>query len=130
MPPNRNIRLDEADKMIRKAVQLEPQNGAYLDSLGWLQYRQNRLDEAAASTRQALEKMTKDPTIHDHLGDIYFAQGRLKDAIAQWQTSLKEYESGSQAEADPAEVAKISKKLEGARVRVAQEGSVSKTGKR
>jgi tetratricopeptide (TPR) repeat protein len=130
MLADRNIRLDEADKMIRKAVQLEPQNGAYLDSLGWLQYRQNKLEEAATSIRQALEKMTKDPTIHDHLGDIYFAQGKLKEAIAQWQASLKEYETSAQAEADPVEVAKINKKLEGARVRVAQEGSVTKNGKR
>ncbi len=130
MLADRNIRLDEADKMIRKAVQLEPQNGAYLDSLGWLQYRQNKLEEAATSIRQALEKMTKDPTIHDHLGDVYFAQGKMKEAIAQWQASLKEYETSAQAEADPVEVAKISKKLEGARVRVAQEGSVTKNGKR
>ena len=73
--------------------------------------------------------MTKHTTIHDHLGDIYFAQGKLKEAIVQWQASLKEYESNAQADADPAEVAKINKKLEGARVRVAQEGSAPKPGK-
>ena len=48
---------------------------------------------------------------------------RLKDAIAQWERSLQEYEKASASENDPAEVAKVQKKLEGARVRLAKEGS-------
>ncbi|MDQ6698550.1 MAG: tetratricopeptide repeat protein, partial [Acidobacteriota bacterium] len=121
MLADRNVRLDEANKLISRAVELDPQNGAYLDSLGWVFYRQNQLDQAADQLRRALEKIGKDPTVHDHLGDVYFKQGKVKEAIAQWQASLKEWEATPPAELDPVEVSKIGKKLESARVRVAKE---------
>src|SRR6185436_19416368 len=119
MLADRNVRLDEAQKMIGKAVELEPQNGAFLDSLGWVYFRQNRLDEAADYLQRALRRFSKDPTIHDHLGDVYFKQGKIREAIAQWQNSLKEWEATSQTEIDHTEVAKINRKLESARVRMA-----------
>ena len=52
---------------------------------------------------------------------IAFKQGKLKEAIAQWQASLKEWDNASPSELEPAEVAKVQKKLEGARVRLAKE---------
>ena len=121
MLADRNVRLEEALKMIRKAVDLDPQNGAYLDSLGWVYFRMNRLEEAEASLRQALDRISTDPTVYDHLGDVYMKQGRLKDAIAQWESSLKHWETSPQSEMDPAEVAKVNRKLEGAKVRLAKE---------
>jgi tetratricopeptide (TPR) repeat protein len=129
MLADRNIRLDEAQKLIGRAVELEPQNGAFLDSLGWVYFRENKLDEAADYLQKALQIPTvaKDPTVHDHLGDVYFKQGKIRDAIAQWQSSLKEYEAGAgQSDADPTEMAQVSKKLENARVRVAKEDSPQK----
>ncbi|MDP2997365.1 MAG: tetratricopeptide repeat protein [Bryobacterales bacterium] len=123
MLADRNVRLSEAQQLIQKALERDPNNGAYLDSLGWVYYRMGKLEEAEQTLRRALERFPRDPTIHDHLGDVCFRQGRLKDAIVQWQNSLKEWESASAAENDPAEVAKIQKKLEGARVRLAKEGS-------
>ena len=123
MLADRNVRLDEAHEMIRKALDLDPDNGAYLDSLGWVNYRLNKLDEAEQNLRRSIERVNGDPTVHDHLGDVYLKQGKVKDAIAQWQLSLKEWEKTSQSEADPAEVAKVTKKLEGARVRQARESS-------
>jgi tetratricopeptide (TPR) repeat protein len=131
MLADRNVRLEEAHKLVSKAVELEPQNGAYLDSMGWVYYRQNRLEEAADYLQRALRKISKDPTVHDHLGDVYFKQGKIREAIAQWQSSLKEYEANNaQADVDPGEMAKVSKKLESARVRVAKEGSVEKDKQR
>jgi tetratricopeptide (TPR) repeat protein len=123
MLADRNVRLDEAHEMIRKALDLDPDNGAYLDSLGWVNYRMNKLDEAEQNLRRSIERVNGDPTVHDHLGDVYLKQGKVKDAIAQWQLSLKEWEKTPQSEADPAEVAKVTKKLEGARVRQARESS-------
>ncbi len=122
MLADRNIRLDEAQKMISRAVELEPGNGAYLDSLGWVQFRQNRLEQAEDSLRKALESIKTDPTVHDHLGDVYMKEGKVREAIQQWQASLKEWSVTAPAEADPAEIASVTKKLEGARVRVAKEG--------
>jgi tetratricopeptide (TPR) repeat protein len=129
MLADRNVRLDEANDLIRKALELDPDNGAYLDSLGWVNYRLNKLDEAEQNLRQSIERINGDPTVHDHLGDVYLKQGKVKDAILQWQQSLKEWEKTPQSEADPAEVAKVTKKLEGARVRLARESS-SKENKR
>ncbi|MGI8991300.1 MAG: tetratricopeptide repeat protein [Bryobacteraceae bacterium] len=126
MLADRNVRLEEADKLITRAVELDPQNGAYLDSLGWVYYRQNRLDQAEDQLRRALEKMSKDPTVHDHLGDVYFKQGKVKEAIAQWQASLKEWDATAPADLDPVEIAKVTKKLESARVRVAKESGANR----
>jgi tetratricopeptide (TPR) repeat protein len=120
---DRNVRLAEAQELIQKALDREPNNGAYLDSLGWVYFRMGKLEEAERLLRRAVERYPRDPTIHDHLGDVYARQGRLKDAIAQWEKSLQEYGSASAGENDPVEVAKIQKKLEGARVRLAREGS-------
>lgn len=120
---DRGVKLPEAKDMISKALEIEPNNGAYLDSLGWVYYRMNKLPEAEEALRQAIERTSKDPTVHDHLGDVYFRQGKLKDAISQWEVAVKEYEHGSPNDNDPVEVAKIHKKLEGAKVRLAKEGS-------
>ena len=125
MLADRNIRLDEANKLISRAVELEPGNGAYLDSLGWVQFRQNNLDQAEVSLRQALDKIGTDPTVHDHLGDVYMKEGKVREAIQQWQASLKEWESTPPSESDPVEIAKVTKKLESARVRVAKEGEMN-----
>ena len=59
--------------------------------------------------------------MHDHLGDVYFKLGKTREAIAQWQASLKEFQGGAPSDNDPEEMAKVNKKLEGARVRLAQE---------
>jgi len=121
MLADRNVRLEEAQDLIRKALEIDPDNGAYLDSLGWVNYRLNKLDEAEQNLRRSIERINGDPTVYDHLGDVYLKQGKVKDAIAQWQQSLKEWEKTPQSEADPAEIAKVTKKLEGARVRLARE---------
>ena len=123
MLADRNTRLEEARDLIRKALDIEPDNGAYLDSLGWVNYRLNKLDEAEVNLRQSIERIHGDPTVYDHLGDVYLKQGKVKDAIAQWQLSIKEWERTPQSELDPEEVAKVTKKLEGARVRLARESS-------
>ena len=125
MLADRNIRLQEAHEMIKKALDGDPNNGAYLDSLGWVLYRLGKFEEAETWLRRALERAGRDPTVHDHLGDVYVKLGKLKDAILQWQSSLKEWESSPAGEIDQAEVAKVHKKLESAKVRLAKEGSSS-----
>ena len=117
---DRGIRLDEAQQLILKALDLEPDNGAYEDSLGWVYYRQNRLDQAADELRLAVEKVGNDPTVHDHLGDVYFKQGKIREAIQQWEVSVSGWKAAAPGDQDPVELAKVTKKLEGARVRVAE----------
>jgi len=121
MLADQNVRLDEAQDLIKRAIRLQPDNYAFLDSLGWVYFHQNRLDEAEQQFSRSLQLSGKDPTIHDHLGDVYFKQGKIKDAIAQWQTSLKAMNTGSASDVEPDELAKVQKKLDSARVRLAKE---------
>jgi len=121
MLADRNLRLEEAHDLIKKAVDLDPDNGAYLDSLGWVYYRQGRLNEAEDLLLRAIGHMGGDPTVHDHLGDVYFKLGKTREAVVQWQASLKQFQAGPQADADPAEVAKVTRKLDEAKVKLARE---------
>ncbi len=122
MLADRGVRLEEASKLVTKALDLDPDNGAYLDSLGWVYYRQGKYTEAEGLTVRALDRIGgQDPTVHDHLGDIYARLGKTREAIAQWQASLKGFQTGAQTDMDPEEVAKVAKKLDDARVRLANE---------
>ena len=121
MLADRNVRLQEAQEMIKRALAKEPNNGAYLDSMGWVYFRLNKLPEAEEKLKQALAGMSHDPTVQDHLGDVYFQEGKIREAIAQWQSALKAWEASAPSELDHAEVAKIQKKLESAKVRLARE---------
>jgi Flp pilus assembly protein TadD len=121
MLADRNVRLDEAHDLIKKAVDLDPDNGAYLDSLGWVYYRQGRLNEAEDLLLRAIGHMGGDPTVHDHLGDVYLKLGKTREAVVQWQASLKQFQAGSQSDADPNEVAKVTRKLDEAKVKLARE---------
>ncbi len=121
MLADQNVRLQEAQDLIKRAVKLDPNNYAFLDSLGWVYYRMNRLDEAEQQLTRSVQLMSKDPTIHDHLGDVYFKEGKIKEAIVQWESSLKDFNLSSPGDVEPDEMAKVQKKLDGARVRLAKE---------
>jgi tetratricopeptide (TPR) repeat protein len=122
MLADRNVRLAEARELIQRAVDIEPANGPFLDSLGWVEFRLGKLDQAEIDLRQALEHVRRDPTVNDHLGDVYFQKGRLKEAITQWEISLREWRLSAIADLDPVEMEKVQKKLDDARVRLAKEG--------
>ena len=81
--------LDEGLEMIRKAVSIQPNSGAYIDSLGWAYYRLGRFEEAVTELERALTLETSDPVIHDHLGDAYWRVGREREARFQWGHALK-----------------------------------------
>jgi tetratricopeptide (TPR) repeat protein len=117
---DRNVRLDEAYQLIKKAVDLEPDKPEYMDSLGWIYFRQGKLDQAVTELQRALDR-TEDPTIHDHLGDVYAKLGKTKEAIAQWQASLREFQKSPSGENDPEEVAKVNRKLDEAQAKLAKE---------
>jgi tetratricopeptide (TPR) repeat protein len=89
MLADKGIRLDESLDMIRRALEQEPENGAYLDSYGWVLYRLGRLPEAETQLKRALESMDTDPIVHEHLGDVYHAMGDGAKARQEWQEALK-----------------------------------------
>jgi tetratricopeptide (TPR) repeat protein len=120
MLADRGTRLDEALALIRRAVALDPLNGAYLDSLGWVHFKMGKYDLAEAELRKAVDRLDNDPTVHEHLGDIYQKTNRLKLAAAQWERSLQEWKRTIPAEVEPADVAKVQKKLDEAKVKLAR----------
>ncbi len=129
MLADRGVDLDHALTMIRKALQLEPTNYAYLDSLGWTYYRLGQYTQAQNELERAISRDGNDPTVHEHLGDVYEKTGRLKDAAAQWELSLNEFAHTVQADMDPGEEAKVQKKLDSARVRLAKESNNAQPAK-
>jgi len=121
MLADHSMKLEEALGMIKKAVDLEPANGAYLDSLGWAYFKLGKYDLAEDNLGKASQHMGADPTVQEHLGDLYQKTGRLKLAATHWERALAEWNRTVAPEVDQEEQAKVQKKLETARVRLAQE---------
>jgi tetratricopeptide (TPR) repeat protein len=114
------IRLDEAQSLVQRALAEDPYNGAYLDSLGWIYFKQNKLPDAEATLRKALERDSHDPTMHSHLGDVYARSGRPELAAAEWEKSLVEWKRVLPADLEPEKVAEVEKKVSQSKRRVAQ----------
>ena len=81
-----NSHLDEAEDAIKRALQLDPENGAYLDSLAWVEYRQGKYDQALENLKRAIENLPReDAVVFEHLGDVYLKLNRVSQALESWQ---------------------------------------------
>ncbi|MCX5757319.1 MAG: tetratricopeptide repeat protein, partial [Candidatus Hydrogenedentes bacterium] len=84
-----NINLDEAERLLKHAVELAPNNGYYLDSLAWVYYRRGQADKAIELIRKAILLMDNDDAEHaelrQHLGDAYLLKGDKEKAVAEWK---------------------------------------------
>ena len=81
---DQGLNLDEAFKMLRRAVDLKPTDGYIVDSLGWANYKLGRYEEATRDLERAVELKPGDPVVNDHLGDAYWRVGRKTEAQFQW----------------------------------------------
>jgi tetratricopeptide (TPR) repeat protein len=81
-------RLDDSIAYVNRALALEPDNPAYLDSLGWALFKLARYAPAEEKLRAALRYDGTDPAIREHLGDLLIATGRVEEAVREWQTAL------------------------------------------
>ncbi|MEY5025556.1 MAG: hypothetical protein RLZZ244_1084 [Verrucomicrobiota bacterium] len=88
---DRNLRLEEAGELIRKALELRPNHPAYLDSLGWWHYRKGNFQEAEALLRKALQGIKKDESaeVYDHLGEVLEKLQQPEKALAAWESALE-----------------------------------------
>lgn len=84
----RDEKLDEALGMIETAVAARPDNGAIVDSLGWVLFQLGRYEEAVVHMERAAALEAVDPIVNDHLGDVYWAVGRETEAAFQWNRAL------------------------------------------
>jgi Flp pilus assembly protein TadD len=84
----RGERLDEAIKLVQQALAQDPNNGAYLDSLGWAHFRRGDLTAAQKYLAAAAQQLPDNSEVQDHLGDLHARRGNLADAIAAWTRAL------------------------------------------
>jgi tetratricopeptide (TPR) repeat protein len=84
-----NMQLDEAEDMIKHALEIDPANGSYLDSLGWVEFRKGRFEQALADLLRAAKNMDReDPIVFEHIGDTYLKLNRVPQALESWQKAL------------------------------------------
>ena len=119
------IRLDEAEALVQKALKEDPYNGAYLDSLGWIYFKENKLSASETTLRKAVERERHDATIHSHLGDLYAKMGRSELAAAEWEKSLVEWRRSLPADMEADKIAELEKKISQSKHRVAQKSTTS-----
>ncbi len=85
----RGIKIDQALSLTKRAVALKPENGYYVDSLGWAFYKSGMLTEALTEIKKAVALVGDDPVIYEHLGEIYLKQQKVVDAREAWFHSLE-----------------------------------------
>jgi tetratricopeptide (TPR) repeat protein len=113
-----NLHLDEAEAMIKRALQSEPNNGAFLVSLGWLESRQGKFDQALSDLQRAAKNMKQDdPVVFEHIGDTYLKLQRVPQALEAWQKA---------ASLDP-QNKKLAEKIESTRTTISK-GEPQKSG--
>jgi tetratricopeptide (TPR) repeat protein len=117
------IRLDEAEALVQQALKEDPYNGAYLDSLGWIYFKENKFSASETTLRKAVERERHDATIHSHLGDLYLKMGRSELAAAEWEKSLVEWRRSLPADLEADKVAELEKKISQTKHRVAQKST-------
>jgi tetratricopeptide (TPR) repeat protein len=106
-----NMHLEEAEQMIKRALEIDPNNGAYLDSMGWLRFRQAKYNEALEQLLRAAQNLSKpDATVFVHIGDTYSKLNRVAPALDYWQKAIL-LEPGDKA---------VAAKIEGAKTKMSK----------
>src|SRR5207247_4382255 len=84
-----NMNLYEAETMIKRALEMEPNNASYLDSFGWVEFRKGKFDLALSNLLNAAKAVDHDdPVIFEHIGDAYFKLNRISEALESWRKAL------------------------------------------
>jgi tetratricopeptide (TPR) repeat protein len=110
----RGVNLPQAEQMIRKALQFDPESAAYLDSLGWVLYKQGRFEDAVRALEQATERSPElDAVLWEHLGDGYWRLKRADDAAKAWEKSVSIHEAAKK-DAEP-DAQRVRRKVESIR---------------
>ena len=85
----RDEELEYALRLIKKALTLDPENGYFLDTIGWVEFKRKNFKNAVFYLEKATSILPNSVEVLDHLGDCYFKLGRKNEAIYQWKRALK-----------------------------------------
>ncbi|HEY7528852.1 MAG TPA: tetratricopeptide repeat protein, partial [Candidatus Deferrimicrobiaceae bacterium] len=85
---DRNQKLDEAESLILRALEVRPDDGYFLDSLAWVHYRKGDFPRAEKELRQALTLVPDDPVVLEHLGDVLMSEGNAGEAAFYFEKSI------------------------------------------
>jgi Flp pilus assembly protein TadD len=91
------VNLDEALGLIKRALEIEPQNGPITDSLGWIYFQQGHYEDALRELERAVELGPQDPEIYDHVGDAHLKLGDKAKAIEWWNKALALYPESAES---------------------------------
>jgi len=108
------VELDKAEKMIRQAIALEPNDGFYLDSLAWVYYQRGDFKKAVEQLEHAVELAGEDPTVTEHLADAYQKLGRRTDALRIYRDALARSKDADQTERLKRKISVVEQHLTGA----------------
>ncbi|MFN3889084.1 MAG: tetratricopeptide repeat protein [Beijerinckiaceae bacterium] len=122
---DQGVNLEEAFRMLRKAVDLRPEDGYIVDSLGWAYYKLGKYEDAVRELERAIELKPSDPVINDHLGDAYWKVGRRLEARFQWNHAR---DLNPEPEDLPKILRKIEAGLDDAPLKPAAEAVPARTG--
>ncbi|MEK9135517.1 MAG: tetratricopeptide repeat protein, partial [Bacteroidota bacterium] len=86
---DRDIQIERALEMAKKAVAAQPDNTSYLDTIGWVYFRLGDYKQAEMYIKKAIEKGEVSAVVHEHLGDVYYKMKDLERALEQWKIALK-----------------------------------------
>jgi tetratricopeptide (TPR) repeat protein len=108
MLAERGERLNESVDYLKRALAIEPNNGSFLDSMGWAYYKDGKLDLALENLKLAADQLPANSVVQDHYGDVLSKMGRWEDAIAAWNRALA-------GDGDSIDKGDIDKKIKSAR---------------
>jgi Flp pilus assembly protein TadD len=108
------VHLDKAEKLIRQAMAIEPNDGFYVDSLAWVYYQRGEFKKAAEQLEHAIDLAGEDPTVTEHLADTYQKLGRSTDALRIYKDALARTKETDQIERLKRKIGTVEQHLTGA----------------
>lgn len=107
-----NTNLERAESLLTRAVQQEPRNGAYVDSLGWVYFRLGKLELAEKYLSDAARLLPRDPTVQEHLADVLAKRGNYARALELYRSALKLDSDGKDEQKLRSKIAEVERQVQ------------------
>jgi tetratricopeptide (TPR) repeat protein len=105
------VRLDEAEQLIQRALQIEPNDGFYIDSLGWVYFQKGDYTSAVEQLERAVAITVDDPTIIEHLGDAYVKVEKFDRALVSYREAIEKSKEDDQVKRIREKIERLEKKI-------------------